>query len=51
MTSRAKARVRVRDETLERESRGGRERRGLFVGVRERECGLFVCCFVLLIDE
>ena len=46
MTSRAKARVRVRDKTLERESRGGRERRGLFVGVRERESE--VCLFVAL---
>ena len=33
MTNKVKARVRVRDETLERENRGGRERRGLFVGV------------------
>ena len=38
--------MRIRDETLERESRGGRERRGLFVGVRERESE--VCLFVVL---
>ena len=42
MTNKVKARVRVRDETLERENRGGRERRGLFVGVRESEVCLFV---------
>ena len=43
-----------RDKQSESESessrRNPRERRGLFVGVRERVCGLFVCCFVLLID-